>query len=282
MTPQRSRSEPHPTTGHGLAELRWWDPTMEKRFEYRGDLAVTPLAEVLATIHRYRVPGVLSLSREARQRKIYLDDGRVIFAASNEREVSLGMHLLKEGILKPDAAREAESRRTRDGLRLGQVLLQMGVMTPESLNQAILSQIRGILWGAFDWDNGEVLFEIGPRKGQELVRLDVSIPEVILGGIRRKTDVRQIVARLGSAQTVFERIQSSLLSLFTAPEQQYYQVIDGRTPLQKLCSRGPGTVSENARILYAFFCLGLLRRSRASAPAAKKIQYKTEGGNLGN
>src|SRR5262249_8966448 len=257
-------------------------PTMEKRFEYRGELAVTPLAEVLATINRYRVPGVLSLARETRMRKIYLDDGRVIFATSNEREVSLGMYLLKEGILKPDAGREAESRRTREGLRLGQVLLQMGILTPESLNQAVVNQVRGILWGAFDWDKGEVVFEIGPRKGQELVRLDISIPEVILEGIRRTTDVRHIVARLGSAQTVFDRTQSSLISLFTAPEQKYYQVVDGRTPLQKLCTRGPGSVPENARILYAFFCLGLLRRSRASAPAAKKIQYKTEGGSLGN
>ena len=34
---------------------------MEKKFEYRGDLAVTPLPEILATIERYRVPGSLSI-----------------------------------------------------------------------------------------------------------------------------------------------------------------------------------------------------------------------------
>src|SRR5215510_1180094 len=157
---------------------------MGKRFEYRGDLAVTPLAEVLATINRYRVPGVLTLTREGRIRKIQLDDGIVAFASSNERELSLGMYLLKEGILKPDAAREAEARRTRDGLRLGQVLLQMGILTPERLNQAIESQIRDVLWGAFDWDAGEVVFEIGPRRTQELIRLDLRIQEVILEGIR--------------------------------------------------------------------------------------------------
>lgn len=255
---------------------------MSKGFEYRGDLAVTPLAEVLATINRYRVPGVLSLSREARMRKIHLDDGMVVFATSNEREVSLGMHLLKEGILKPDTAREAEARRTRDGLRLGQVLLQMGVLTPESLNSAVSDQVRGILWGAFDWESGEVVFELGPRQGRELVRIDLPIPGVILEGIRRSSDVRRIVQRLGSAQTLFERTQSPLITLFSESEQKFYRNIDGRTPLQKLCARGPGSVPENARILYAFFCLGLLRRSRASAPGAKKIQYKTEGGSLGS
>ena len=120
---------------------------MDRKFEYRGDLGVTPLPEVLATIHRYRVPGVVIVSREGRVRRILLDEGVVIFASSNEREVSLGMSLLRRGILTPELAREADTRRTRDGLRLGNVLLQMGVLTPEDLNRAVADQIREILWG---------------------------------------------------------------------------------------------------------------------------------------
>jgi uncharacterized protein DUF4388 len=255
---------------------------MQKRFEYRGELGVTPLAEILATIHRYRVPGVLTLAREGRVRQISLDDGLVVFASSNERETSLGMYLLKQGILKSDTAREAEARRTRDGLRLGQVLLQMGILTPERLNDAITAQIREILWGAFDWEAGEVVFEIGPRQARELVRLDLRIPDVILDGIRRASDVRRLVQRLGSGQTIFERMQSPLLALFSQPEQDFYQKVDGRTPLQVLCTKGPKTVPENARVLYAFFCMGMLRRLRSSGGGAKKIQYKTEGGMLGN
>ena len=39
---------------------------MDRKFEYRGDLGVTPLPEILATIHRYRVPGVVIASRDGR------------------------------------------------------------------------------------------------------------------------------------------------------------------------------------------------------------------------
>ena len=66
---------------------------MSQHFEYRGDLAVTPLPEILATVHRYRVPGIVSLSREGRMRRIFLEDGLVIFAASNEREAGLDQYL---------------------------------------------------------------------------------------------------------------------------------------------------------------------------------------------
>jgi hypothetical protein len=256
---------------------------MDRKFEYRGDLAVTPLAEILATIDRYRVPGVLTAARDTRIRRIFLDEGLVVFATSNERETSLAMWLIRNGKLSRESALEAEARRVRQGMRFGQVLLQMGLVTPELLNEAISGQIREILWGVFEWEAGEVLFEIGPKRQNEMVRIDAPIPEVILEGVRRSSDVRRLVARLGSATTVLERRRNSLLDLFTPDERRYYDAIDGRTPLQTLASRGPGSVSENARILYAFYCLGLVRKLRAAAVAggAKKIQYKTEGGSLG-
>jgi Domain of unknown function (DUF4388) len=255
---------------------------MERKFEYRGDLGTTPLPEILATIHRYRVPGIVSVSRENRLRRIVLDEGVVLFATSNEKEVSLGMALLRRGVLTPEIALEADARRTREGLRLGHVLLQMGILTPGELNREVADQVREILWGAFDWDSGEVVFDIGERPAGQVVRLDLPIPEAILEGIRRTADVRRLIQRLGNAQTILEKQPGSLLDLFSASEKSYYERVDGKTRLQPLCAKGPGTVPENARLLYAFYCLGLLHKGRDSGAAGlKKIHYKTEGGSLG-
>ncbi|MGH9366237.1 MAG: DUF4388 domain-containing protein [Thermoanaerobaculia bacterium] len=254
---------------------------MEKRFEYRGDLAVTPLAEILATIHRYRVPGVVRVSREGRQRLIYLDNGLVVFAATNEREESLGAYLLRRRILSPEKGREA-ARQVREGLRLGKILLRMGVLDEEGLKAAVSGQIRQILWGAFDWESGEVLFDVGERRSEEVIRIDLSIPEVILEGIRRGKDARRFVQRLGHATTILERTPGALISLFALEERAYYERVDGKTALQPLCGKGPGAAAENARVLYAFFCLGLLRKSAAPSPGARKIRYNTGGGTLGD
>src|SRR5262249_12030024 len=163
-----------PPSTASLREAVTWSPTatMDKRFEYRGDLAVTPLAEILATIHRYRVPGVLRVSRDGRERRIYLDRGLVVFAATNEREVSLGAYLLRRRILSPEAGREA-ARRVREGVRLGQILLEMGVLDEEGLREAVSGQIREILWGAFDWDSGDVVFDVGERRSEETIRIDL-------------------------------------------------------------------------------------------------------------
>ena len=253
---------------------------MEKRFEYRGDLSVTPLAEILSTIHHYRVPGVVRVSRDGRERLFYLEDGLAVFATTNERELSLGAYLLRRRLLSPEAGREA-ARQVREGLRLGQILLRMGVLDGPGLKEAVSGQIREILWGAFDWESGEVIFDLGERRSDEAIRIDLSIPEVILEGIRRARDVRPLVHRLGHATTVLERTPGELLSLFSAAERAYYERVDGRVALQPLCGLGPGAAAENARVLYAFFCLGLLRKSALPTGGARRIRYNTGGGNMG-
>lgn len=253
---------------------------MEKRFEYRGDLAVTPLAEILATIHRYRVPGVVRAARGEKQRRIYLDNGLVVFATTNEREASLGAYLLRRRILSPDQGRQA-ARQVREGVRLGRILLEMGVLDEDSLRETVSGQIREILWGAFDWDSADVVFDVGERRSEETIRIDLSIPEVILEGIRRAADVRRLVARLGNAATVLERTPGELTAIFSPEERAYYERVDGKIPLQPLCGKGPGAAADNARILYAFFCLGLVQKRLAAAPGGRKIRYTTSGGRQG-
>ena len=122
---------------------------MQKKFEYRGDLAVTPLPEILATIGRYRVPGALSVGTAPRLRRIYLDGGDVVLATSEEPEVRLGTYLIRQGTLLEEAVRSAEELLAGDGVRLGQILLRLELVDQATLEAAVSEQVHAILWGAF-------------------------------------------------------------------------------------------------------------------------------------
>jgi hypothetical protein len=256
-------------------------PRMEKKFEYRGDLAVTPLPEILATIERYRVHGALSVTRGNAHRRIYLDNGLVVFATADEPEVRLGNYLVRQGTLPEDAVASAEARLAGDGIRLGQILLRLELLDQATLEAAVADQVREILWGAFDWDEGEVVFEVGVGRGDEPVRIDLPIAEVIVQGIRRASNVRRFIDRMGSGHGVLEQSESSLgPEVFTAEEIALRGLVDGRLTVQMLSQKGPGSVAENARLLYAFFCLDLVRVRESGG--VKKLQWKTGGGSLGN
>ena len=53
-----------------------------------------------------------------------------------------------------------------------------------------------------------------------------------------------------------------------------------RRSLRDLISAGPGDVSMNARLLYAFWVLHLVARREILTGGIKKIQWKTGSGNI--
>ncbi len=257
---------------------------MEPRFQYTGDLASEPLPEVLRTIHFYRAPGVLTAESGGVTKRVYLLGGNIIFATSTDRTESLGAYmkrsaLISSGELQASAVKldVGEGR----GRRHGELLVEMGILSDAQLRQIVTEQVKAILYGAFSWEKGTVAFEVGRFKTDELIRLDVPTPQAILEGIRRMTDPRRCVSRLGPSWTVFERAEAppEIRDVaFTGAEAALLAQVDGRRTLRDLITLGPGDLGSNAKLVYAFWVLGLVTRKEGQTSGIRRIQWKTTGG----
>ena len=178
----------------------------ESPFQYTGDLAEEPLPEILRTIHHHRVPGVVTATSGDVVKKIYLMGGNVIFATSSDLHDSLGAYLKKSAIISSGELRVSTSRiDASHGKRHGELLVEMGVLTPDQLRQIVTEQVKAILYSVFSWEKGTVTFEVGKFRTEELIQLDVSTPQAIADGIRLLPDPRRVVSRLGPSWTIFER-----------------------------------------------------------------------------
>jgi len=256
---------------------------MSSKFQYRGDLAETPLPKVLATIHRYRVPGVVTARNSGAIKKIFLDDGKVVFATSSDMHDALGSFLVRRGLLTPDQLAESGRRIAETGHRQGEVLITMGVLTPERMAAAVLGQVSAILWSVFDWEEGEVTFEVGRFRAEEKIQMDLPIDQAIRDGLLKAANPKSLVKRLGPSWTVLERIQNAAPAVeLSSDERKFLSFVDGATPFVDLCRKGPGDAATNARLLFLFFCLELIQRK--SEPTAKKLQWRTRssGGAAGS
>ena len=74
-------------------------PTVENSFQYRGDLSQTALPEILYTIDRFQVPGVIEACRDGIVKQVYIKEGNVVHATSTDREDSLGNDRPRSGVL---------------------------------------------------------------------------------------------------------------------------------------------------------------------------------------
>ena len=250
---------------------------MASKFEYRGDLAATPLPKVLATIHRYRVPGVISARRPDVVKRIFLDSGKVVFATSSSMDDALGAFLVRRDLITPADLEESGRRIAFGGKRQGEVLIDMGVLDRTTLESAVLDQVSAILWSIFDWESGEVTFDVGRFRAEEEIQMDLPIDRAIREGVMKAANPKALVRLLGPSWTILEPVAGSSPSPGLSPDERtFLSFVDGRTPFVDLCRKGPGDAATNARLLFLFFCLDLIQRR--PDPSLKKLHWRTPGG----
>lgn len=252
---------------------------MGSQLHYRGTLEETSLAEMLYTIFRHKVPGRIEITNDGVSKRIYIDDGNVVHAASSDRSDRLGAHLYRIGKLSRKDLVETMRRRETAGKRYGEILIEEQLLSPEQLYGAIRGQMESIVWSVFSWQRGEVSFQIGELEDPIRIKMHIPMRQVILRGIKRAPDPKSLVARLGKKTTVYRGCYHTEDLIEVALNTEEYALlclVDGRRSLYDVCTEGPYAVSENARLLYAFHILQLIERTGEEATGSLKIRYPSE------
>jgi hypothetical protein len=253
---------------------------MESQHRYQADLAQTALPEILISVYRHGIPGVLHFTRDQVLRRVYVRSGVVVHATSNDLNDSLGGFLLQSGRLTMEQFRSTMEMRASASVRYGAVLVERRLMPPSAVQHAIREQVESILWSLFSWEAGSVTFEIGEARPEEAVPLVLSLRSVVLEGIKRTPNAKALVSRLGQKDTVFEpHFQTDELIDVGLNEQEYalLTMIDGRRSFLDLCSAGPLPPADNARMIYAFSVLGLVQKQASGSGEVTPLEGLAPG-----
>jgi len=241
---------------------------------YQTDLAQTPLPEILVTVHRYKAPGAIDCRRGDETKRIFLDHGRIIFASTNQITESLGDRLVREGRITQADYDASIARMRITGKRHGVTLVEMNMLTADELFILVRDQIQAIIDSVFSWTTGTIAFTPGRDKNLEFVKVDISVPDAILRGVRLIPDAKTLVARLGSKTTYFDRTHAAVEEMhLSADDQHLLDAVDGRHALGDLVATPPLPAPENARVLYAFSALGMIA---PCDPRGVKVQVKSK------
>ncbi len=235
-----------------------------------GSLEELGLPDLLASICARQDTGVLSLTRHGLTKSIYIQEGRIVFATSNDPDDRLGELLLCKGMLHIRDFEDA-SARISQRKRLGAVLVEMGHLKAEELVRAVVEQVKDIVFGLFMWFDGQYAFAAGELPSREVITLKLSTPEVILGGILRIDRWSRVLRGLGGLDTVFRagstrdrilqqmqlrEVHASVLKALASPHS-----------VRDLCRMGLTADFDVCRTLWAFRVIGLVEAAPAGARA---------------
>ncbi len=251
---------------------------MSDEFVYRSELHKKPLPEILATVNRYGVPGVLEVSHDDVTKRIFLLDGDIIFATSSDRSESLGEFLVaNEVISKEELADSVAELERSPGVRHGEILVKMDLLERDQLGIQVRKQVQAIVWSLFNWSEGQVSFEVGQSKAEETFKIQIPTARAILAGCRRIEDPKTITARMGGRGAILKRLpRPPHLERFRleSAERELLEMVDGKRTLFELCEAGPLSAGANARVLYA---LSELRMVTIDPSSSGKILIQVRG-----
>ena len=228
----------------------------------QGSLAERDFPDLLQALHEKRWSGLLTLTHVGIGRSVSVQEGRLVFASSSSPDDRLGELLLRQGRISLRQYVDAGSA-VGPGRRLGTVLVEHGMLTPKDLVKAVVEHTQEIIYGAFQWTEGQYRLQEG-ASAAEAIQLKISTPDIILEGIRRIESWTRINRGVGGLAARYERSPDyeRVLSLMALSFEKLSLLTELNDPadVESLCRDSTLADYDVCRTLWAFRVIGVVRR----------------------
>jgi hypothetical protein len=167
----------------------------------KGTLDDFTLPDIFRLMSLSKKTGSLAVERSAGQGKVYFRDGEVYFAESSLSKERLGEKLVRMKKITESQLRKALDVNAESKKRIGQVLLDEGVINDDDIMDAVRAQIEDAAFDLLRWELGEFLWEPGVEIEPE-VPIFVTVENLIMEASRRLDELEVIQRKIPSTETV--------------------------------------------------------------------------------
>lgn len=236
---------------------------MSDELTLTGDLSEIHLPVLLMSLYREKETGVLRVEDGPFLKTLYIRDGNVVFATSSDPDERLGECLLRRGVIT--VAQYLESaRRIAPGRRQGEILVDMGAITPDDLVEGVSQQLYDIIFSLLQSGSGAYSLRLEPFSTEEMITISIPLPVLLFRGMERVTRWSRILPSVGEPETRLRRV-AALPSFYQAleltPDQEHVLTLcgDGIT-ISALLDASYLNPFETYRVLWIGVTLGLVER----------------------
>ena len=193
------------------------------------------------------------------------NDGYPVTVRSNVLGETLGRILLDKRLITSEVLAESVGRMQKEKRHQGEILVEMGALSPFNLERALVEQLEAKLFEVFSWSDGKFMFKAGDAAPGENRLLERAPAATILEGIRRHYDEARQEAALEKYDHQYVGLTSDpMLRLqdmtSDAVELAFIQSIDGSKQLDVILERAEIPRDKARLLLVALSEAGMLQR----------------------
>ena len=231
-----------------------------------GFISEVPFLFFLYAVYANKVNGVGAIKANGISKNLIFQEGRLIRAATNRKEERIGNIIIQRESLTPTTLDMLVNDAAEQGKRIGQYLVEKGLLSLDALQEILSQQMEQILVDIILWPRGYFYFLERPIGKELIVNYNpLNLARVAtdkglsLEEFRSKIPNRKLIFRPSPyAETRQEKIQQRL----TDTHKFIFSLIDGTRNIEQL-ARFSG-IDENSVIetLHQLNSAGMIRQSQ--------------------
>jgi hypothetical protein len=230
------------------------------------DISKVLVSEEVRQIRRESWTGVLALAQGDVAKGLYFLDGEIVFAASTVEEDRLGANLFRIGRITEAQFRAAMTAVQTPGRRLGQALIEAGVLRPNELAAAVTGQAERIVLSVLRWTSGRLQRRAMERPLPADLILELKTSRLLLLGARLFPDPGRLEPALGGPGTRLRRVAIRPFSydqLPPSPPERAVLALSARETTLGDALRLPHPRSEMLLAVYGLVASGMVETHEA-------------------
>jgi curved DNA-binding protein CbpA len=222
-----------------------------------GQLNEYPLGELILEIHDAGLSGALRLFRERAKAVVYFDSGEITYAATNLRTYRLSECVRRWGVLNEQQRSRIQEKMS--DLDFGAALVEIGVLSRESLDEMIAQQVSEMLCHTLLWMDGD--WEFDPRvRLKEGVRVHIKMSELLMESARRLPH-SFVASKFSDTNDKLSPASNAPTDLALLPTEAFVLTrVDAPISINELLAVGGLPENEALQVIYTLTLSGLLRR----------------------
>ncbi len=226
----------------------------------KGNLNEASLPDVIQLLSLGKKTGVLSLSDRKNFGDIFFKNGKVIYCSIVNREDRIGQILLNQGVITDEMLEKALQIQEDENhnVRLGDILVNMGSISREMLNNSVRRQITDTIFTFLTWEDGFFNFEPDIKPGEETITIELNPDDILLEQARKVDEWSVIESELPPDNAILMKTNISDTLKLNDDEIGILKLINSRRTLRELYERSHLGKYETARAVYDLKKIGYI------------------------
>ncbi|MEO6950482.1 MAG: DUF4388 domain-containing protein [Polyangia bacterium] len=266
-----------PTSGSLVLLQRLPDEVAATRPQGRALLAgeisrLGGLADIIQFISGNGWSGHLDIMSGQIRKALYVRRGDIQSAASNVAEDRLGAILYRFGLVSETALETTIRRSAGSASRIGQLLVEDGLLTAHELYTSMRRQVEEIFYSVLGLREGDFFFYRAADEDGPASQLLLSTKALLFEGVRRIDELSYFREKLPSQSMVLVRREPAPTEKLKPIEDRVLQLVDGLRTIEHVARSSQLGEFETTRLLFQLMQSGWIQprtaREMASIGAA--------------